>query len=75
MLIEEGKTVQRLIIEKDDAAELAKREIEKVGRELAYARKEAQHAQNDVDIAEVLVLLISPMLFNLKTVIILLGQG
>ncbi|KAI9104227.1 hypothetical protein K1719_023063 [Acacia pycnantha] len=53
MLIEEGKTVQRLIIEKDDEAEQAKREIEKMGRELAYAQKEAQYARNDADIAEI----------------------
>ncbi|KAI9071056.1 hypothetical protein K1719_046981 [Acacia pycnantha] len=52
MLIEEGKTVQRLKIEKDDEAEQAKREIEKMGRELAYTRKDAQHARNDADIAE-----------------------
>ena len=49
MLIEERKTIQRLIIEKDDEAERAKREIEKMGRELACAR-------NDADIAEVLIL-------------------
>ncbi|KAK4253574.1 hypothetical protein QN277_010228 [Acacia crassicarpa] len=52
MLIEEGKTVQRLIIEKDDETEQAKREIEKMGRELAYAQKEAQYARNDADIVE-----------------------
>ncbi|XP_028773345.1 myosin-6-like isoform X8 [Neltuma alba] len=52
MLIEEGKTVQRLRIEKDDEVELAKRQIEKMGQELAYARKEAQYARNDADIAE-----------------------
>ncbi|XP_054811195.1 uncharacterized protein LOC129312564 [Prosopis cineraria] len=52
MLIEEGKTVQRLIIEKDDEAELAKRQIEKIDQELANARKEAQHARKDADIAE-----------------------
>ena len=65
MLIEERNTVQRLIIEKDDEAEQAKREIENMGQELAYTRKEAQYARNDADIAEVLILLIFPLLYSI----------
>ncbi|KAI9104235.1 hypothetical protein K1719_023071 [Acacia pycnantha] len=52
ILIEEGKTVRRLVIEKDNEAEQAKQEIEKMGRELACARKEDQYAHNDADITE-----------------------
>ncbi|KAI9071059.1 hypothetical protein K1719_046984, partial [Acacia pycnantha] len=47
MLIEEGKTVQRLITEKDDEAEWAKRKIEKMGRELACVRSDADIAENE----------------------------
>ncbi|XP_028773319.1 E3 ubiquitin-protein ligase LRSAM1 isoform X5 [Neltuma alba] len=52
MLVEEGNTVQTLMLEKNDEAELAKRQVEKIIQELANARKDAQFARKDADIVK-----------------------
>ena len=58
MRVEEGKTVQRLILEKNEEAELAKRLLEKIFHELANAHNDAQFARKDADVAKVLILFI-----------------
>ncbi|XP_028773356.1 nuclear-pore anchor-like [Neltuma alba] len=52
MLEVEQKLVQRLRLEKDDEAQLAKRQIEEIDQELAQTRKDAELARKDADAAE-----------------------
>ncbi|KAI9104226.1 hypothetical protein K1719_023062 [Acacia pycnantha] len=62
-LLEEARElVLRLKQENEDEAQMAKREIEKMSRLLAEARKDVEYATTRVDFAEVLACLVQRIL-------------